>query len=117
MGSRKEDELDDAGKSLTIQGVDDDMRAGRGGQDAHLLSLTEPSFLPTGSSNSTPHHSPGANSVAPRYLSTPVLLPWLDETITRSPIFKSLLCDTVDDRLVVDASAFTFISADSTISV
>lgn len=71
--------------------------------DADLLSPMDPSFFPTGSSSSTPHHSPAAKSVMPKYLRTPVLLPWLDDTITLSPILRSL-CDTVDDRLVVDAS-------------
>lgn len=78
--------------------------------NAHLLPLMEPSFFPIESSSSTPHHSPAANSVMPRYLSTPVLLPWLDDTITRSPILNSPRCDTVEDKLVVDASAFIVFS-------
>jgi len=75
--------------------------------NAHLLPLTEPSFFPTESSSSTPHHSPAANSVMPRYLSTPVLLPWLDDTITRSPILSSSRCGAAEDKLVVDVSVFS----------
>lgn len=33
--------------------------------NAHLFPLTEPSFLPSGSSSSTPYHSPPAKSVGP----------------------------------------------------
>lgn len=47
---------------------------------------TEPSFLPTGSSRTTPAHWPGANCVSPRYWITPGFTPF---TQTRSPTTKS----------------------------
>lgn len=47
---------------------------------------TEPSFLPTGSSRTTPAHWPGANWVSPRYWITPGFTPF---TQTRSPTTKS----------------------------
>ena len=51
----------------------------------YRFSPTDPSFLPMGVSNSTPAHSPAANSVVPIKRKVPVLVPvWL-ETITRSP--------------------------------
>lgn len=54
----------------------------------HLVPATAPSFFPNGSFNSTPAHSPLANSVGPRYLKIPNLLP---PTKTSSPIFKDSL--------------------------
>lgn len=41
----------------------------------HLVPATAPSFLPRGSSSSTPHHSPLAKSVSPRKRTTPALVP------------------------------------------
>lgn len=41
----------------------------------HLVPATAPSFLPRGSSSSTPHHSPLAKSVSPRNRTTPALVP------------------------------------------
>lgn len=41
----------------------------------HLVPATAPSFLPSGSSSSTPHHAPLAKSVSPRNFTTPALLP------------------------------------------
>lgn len=58
-------------------------------KNIYLIPSTEPSFFPRGSSNSIPHHSPGANWVDPRYLRTPNLEPCPLLIITRSPIFKS----------------------------
>ena len=52
----------------------------------YLFPLTDPSFLPRPASNSMPAHSPAANSVGPRYLRVPVLVPAIVEaTMTRSP--------------------------------
>ena len=40
-----------------------------------LVPATAPSFLPSGSSSSTPHHSPLAKSVSPRNRTTPAFVP------------------------------------------
>lgn len=41
----------------------------------YLVPATAPSFLPSGSSSSTPHHSPLAKSVSPRKRTTPAFVP------------------------------------------
>lgn len=41
----------------------------------YLVPATAPSFLPSGSSSSTPHHSPLAKSVSPRNRTTPAFVP------------------------------------------
>ncbi len=41
----------------------------------YLVPATAPSFLPSGSSSSTPHHSPFAKSVSPRNRTTPAFVP------------------------------------------
>ena len=67
----------------------------------YRFSPTEPSFLPMAESNSTPAHSPAANSVGPMNLKVPVLVPvWL-ETITLSPNFKGPPPPEVEAKLRV----------------
>lgn len=66
--------------------------------DENLLPPTVPSFLPMGSSNSTPAHSPVANSVVPMKRRWPTLDPCCDLTITRSPSWK-LTLDIVEIML------------------
>lgn len=70
---------------------------------ANLLPPTEPSFLPLGSSSSTPHHSPAAKSVDPMNLRVPTLEPWLLFIMTRSPILKSTWWVWFEARLVFEA--------------
>lgn len=69
----------------------------------YLTPDTDPSFLPRGSSNSTPHQSPGANSVLPKKRRVPGLLPWLLMTITRSPGRRSLKGGFLIRELVLPA--------------
>lgn len=52
----------------------------------YSLPFTVPLFLPTGLSSSIPYHRPGAKSVSPQYLITPLRCP---ATNTLSPISKS----------------------------
>lgn len=66
--------------------------------DKNLLPPMVPSFLPMGSSNSTPAHSPVANSVVPMKRRWPTLDPCCDLTITRSPSWK-LTLDMVEIML------------------
>lgn len=51
----------------------------------YLLPDTQPSFLPFGSSSTTPAHSPGAKCVSPMYWMCPGRMP---PTHTRWPIMK-----------------------------
>lgn len=72
---------------------------------SNLFPPTEPSFFPLGSSNSTPHHSPAANSVHPMNRRVPILDPWLDFIITLSPSLKSTC---VDAKLVLEVAENLF---------
>lgn len=54
--------------------------------ETNLCPLTDPSFLPDASSNSTPHQSPDANCVEPLKRKIPTRLPDAFLTITRSPV-------------------------------
>lgn len=65
-------------------------------KQTHFLPATEPSFLPLGSSNSTPAQMPSAKSVFPVKRSVPCLTPEALLMITRSPTFKS------EDAVAVD---------------
>lgn len=69
----------------------------------YLVPATAPSFLPRGSSSSTPHQSPLAKSVSPRNRTTPALVP---PTSTRSPSRSSLLfffMESGSERLDTDS--------------
>ncbi len=69
------------------------------GHSKYLTLSTDPSFFPVASSSSTPHQVPVANLVSPIYCKMPVLLPNVEDTITRSPIasvLASVRCRTID---------------------
>jgi len=59
----------------------------------YLTPLTDPSFLPSGASSSTPTQSPFENSVLPKNLTTPTFPP----VITRAPTLTARLI-VVDHR-------------------
>lgn len=74
----------------------------RGGKewDTHFLPATEPSFLPTGSSSSTPAHWPVANSVGPIKRRVPAFMPDEAFTMTRSPTRRPQSVKVVDVCIV-----------------
>lgn len=68
----------------------------------HLVPATAPSFLPRGSSSSTPHQSPLAKSVSPRNRTTPALVPptYTDTVIitTFSNQFVIFICGIISEN-------------------
>uniref|UniRef100_A0A6B0UXI9 Putative secreted protein n=1 Tax=Ixodes ricinus TaxID=34613 RepID=A0A6B0UXI9_IXORI len=72
----------------------------RAGHRKYFVPATEPSFLPTGSSSSTPAHCPVANSVGPMKRRVPAFMPDEAFTMTRSPTRRPQSVMTVDVCIV-----------------